>query len=299
MNLQDEIKTLKTKSDAIILAHNYQRPEIQDIADFVGDSLELSLQAKICKETTIVFCGVRFMAETAKLLSPQKTVLLPESSAGCPLADMMNHHAYQNWRNQYPDLPLVTYINSSIEIKAQTDICCTSANALKIIESIESDTVLFGPDKCLGSWLQEKSLKKLILFPGFCPTHQLILKEDIITARQRYPEGVIMVHPESPKEIRDLCDLTLGTGGMLRAAKTMPTTHFIIGTEEGMVYRLKHEIPTKLFTPLNGKLYCSNMKKTTLESVKRALLEKDESIEIPKIYQEKALLSIKRMLENS
>ncbi len=296
MSLQDEIRILKKESDAIILAHNYQRAEVQDIADFVGDSLELSLKAKECKEGVIVFCGVRFMAETAKLLSPQKTVLLPEPNAGCPLADMMNEESFTNWRNQFPQYPLVTYINSTVEIKAKTNICCTSANAVKIINSVEADTILFGPDRCLGSWLQEKCQKNLILFPGYCPTHQLITSEDMLMARANHPDAVIMVHPECPKEIRDLSDFVVGTGGMLQIAKTSQANHFMIGTEEGMAYRLQKEVPTKHFTLVSHRLYCPNMKKTTLESVKRALLEKQESIVIPSLYQDKALISIERML---
>lgn len=296
MSIQDEIEVLKKQTGAVILAHNYQRPEVQDIADFVGDSLELSLQAKIGKENLIVFCGVRFMAETAKLLSPQKTVLLPESNAGCPLADMMDEASFFAWRKQYPSYPLVTYINSSVEIKAQTDVCCTSANAEKVVNCLPSDSILFGPDRCLGSWLQEKSGKNLILFPGYCPTHQLITPEDMLLARTNYPDAVMMVHPECPKEIRDLSDFVVGTGGMIRTAKSHPSQHFLIGTEEGMLYRLKKEVPAKKFTLINQKLYCPNMKKTTLMSIKKALQEKQNPITIPSVYQEKALIAIERML---
>jgi len=293
IDITSKINRLKEKKEAILLAHNYQRPEIQDIADFVGDSLELSLMAQKTKAKMIVFCGVRFMAETAKILSPDKIVLLPEESAGCPLADMITPHQLQALKEQNPGVPVVCYINSSVEIKAMSDIACTSANAKQIVASLSSDQVIFIPDQGLGSWVAESSEKHIILHPGYCPTHYLLKTEDIINARKKYPGIPIIVHPECPKEIRDHSDYIAGTGGMIRLAKELPDQKFIIGTEEGMAYRLKKVVPTKEFILLSKRLYCPNMKKTTLSSVLNAL--ENQTYEITVL--EKYIEPVKKMLE--
>jgi quinolinate synthase len=294
MNIEQRIKELKCKKNAIILAHNYQRPEVQDIADFVGDSLELSLKAKTTSASTVVFCGVKFMAETAKILAPEKIVLLPEEQAGCPLADMINPNQLIELKKKYPGVLVVCYINSSIEIKALSDICCTSANGLKIVNSIPGDTVIFIPDQGLGEWIAEQTDKKVILYKGYCPTHYLLTKDDFVKAREKYPGVKTIVHPECPKEIRDLSDLVAGTGGMIRLAKELPDQKFLIGTEEGMIHRLKKTSPDKEFILLSNRLYCPNMKKTTLESVEKALSENQYEIEVPQ-YQ---IQPVKKMLND-
>ncbi len=292
-----EIIRLKKERDAIILAHNYQLPEIQDIADFVGDSLELSKIAAKSKASTIVFCGVRFMAETAKILSPKKDVILPAESAGCPLADMIDEHSLSFLKEKHPDAPVVCYINSSVAIKAMSDICCTSANALRIVESVESDELIFIPDKGLGSYVAEKTNKKVILYEGYCPTHFRITKEDILKAKELHPDAVAMVHPECPKEVRALSDYVFGTGGMLKFAKESANNKFLIGTEQGMIYRLKKELPDKEFYLISSKLYCPNMKKTNLNLLKEALAARINLIEIVPELIEKARLPLLKMFE--
>ena len=295
MNIEERIQSLKKENKAVILAHNYQRPEVQDIADFVGDSLELSLKAKNTDADMVIFCGVRFMAETAKILSPEKIILLPEQNAGCPLADMITVPKLLALKKEHPRVPVVCYINSSVEIKAQSDICVTSANALSIVNSLPEDEVIFIPDQGLGGWLSEKSNKKIILYPGYCPTHYLLKKEDFEKARKEYPGVKIIVHPECPKEIRDLADLVSGTGGMIRLARELSDHRFVIGTEEGMLYRLKKSVPNKEFILLSNKLYCPNMKKTTLDSIERAFLQKQYEILVPEDLALAANKMISRM----
>lgn len=293
MKIEQKIAALKLEKDAIILAHNYQRPEIQDIADFVGDSLELSMKAKTCTARKVVFCGVKFMAETAKILAPDKTILLPEENAGCPLADMITPSKLIELKKQNPGVPVVCYINSSIEVKMLSDICCTSANGLKIVNSIPGDSVIFIPDQGLGSWIGEQTKKNVILYKGYCPTHYLLTKEDFSKAHEKYPGVKTIVHPECPKEIRDLSDLVAGTGGMIRLAKELPDQKFLIGTEEGMIHRLKKTSPDKEFILLSNRLYCPNMKKTTLESLEKALEENQYEITI----DENLVVPVKNMLD--
>lgn len=292
-----EINKLKREKKAVILAHNYQLPEVQDIADFVGDSLELSKIASNVEANVIIFCGVRFMAETAKLLSPEKDVLLPASTAGCPLADMIDKNSLSFLKEKHPDIPVVCYINSSVEIKAMSDICCTSANALRIVEALDCEEVIFIPDKGLGSYVAEKTNKKVILYEGYCPTHFIITKEDVLKAKELHPQAIIMVHPECPKEVRDLSHYVFGTGGMLKFAHESPYNEFLIGTEQGMIYRLKREIPKKEFYLINSKLYCPNMKKTNLNLIYEALAEFKHIIEIPTNLLEKARRPLLRMFE--
>lgn len=290
-----EINRLKKDRNAIILAHNYQLPEIQDIADFVGDSLELSMVAKESNASTIVFCGVRFMAETAKILSPNKEIILPASNARCPLADMIDVNTLLSLKERHPYSPVVCYINSSVEIKALSYICCTSANALKVVESVDSDEIIFVPDKGLGSYVAERTNKKVTLYEGYCPTHYKITKDDLLNAKEVHPNSVVIVHPECSKEVRDLSDYVLGTGEMLKLARISSYNRFLIGTEQGMIYRLKKEIPNKEFYLISSKLYCPNMKKTNLNLLYETLSGMENLIEINPELTEKALSSLLRM----
>ncbi len=279
--LIQQIHSLKEQHQAIILAHNYQVPEIQDVADFIGDSLELSRKASETDAKLIIFCGVLFMAETAKILSPEKRVILPVINAGCPMADMIKDSQLKKLKEKHPDTPVVCYVNSSAEVKALSDICCTSANALQIVESLAADQVIFVPDQGLGGYVAENSSKKIILFPGYCPTHYHIKPQDLLEAKKRWPETPVIVHPECNKEVRDLSDFIAGTGGMVKLAQNHSSNEFIIGTEEGMIYRLHNLIPNKKFHLLSQKLYCPNMKKTKLEDLHRSLTLQEPEILIP------------------
>lgn len=295
--LISEIFKLKKEKDAVILAHNYQLPEIQDIADFIGDSLELSILASNVEAPVIIFCGVQFMAETAKILSPKKDVLIPTLNAGCPLADMIDSNSLSQLQEKYPNASTVCYVNSSAEIKAMSDICCTSANALKIVDSIDSTEVIFVPDKGLGSYVAEKTNKKVILYKGYCPTHFNLTKEDLLKAKELYPDAVTIVHPECSKEVRDISNFVFGTSGMLKFARESKHNKFLIGTEEGMIYRLRKEVPNKEFFLISSKLYCPNMKKTNLQLLYKSLSEFRYTIEIPKNILEKARYPLLKMLE--
>jgi len=295
--IQKKIQEKKAKLNAVILAHNYQRPEIQDLADFVGDSLELSRKAAETQADVIVFCGVSFMAETAKILAPEKTVLLPVLSAGCPMADMIRPDQVKKLKQEHPDASVVCYVNSSAEVKAVSDICCTSANAVKIVESLPDKKIIFIPDEGLGGYVAEHTNKEVILFSGYCPTHYMIREEDLIQAKNCYPNEPVIVHPECRKEVRDASDYIAGTGGMVTLAKEHPSNKFIIGTEEGMIYRLKTLVPSKSFHLLSSRLYCPNMKKTTLENLLNAIENQEHEIVLPKLLMDKARASIQKMLQ--
>ena len=293
---KEKILTLKEKKKALILAHNYQLPEVQDIADFVGDSLELSLRAQSADREFIVFCGVYFMAEVARILSG-KRVLMPVLSAGCPLADMATKDAVLRMREQYPKAAVVTYINSSAQVKAVSDVICTSANALKIVEAVEQDEIIFVPDQGLGGWVQEHTAKKVHLWPGFCPTHFRVLPEDLVRARAAHPDAKILVHPECRPEVRRLADQVLGTGGMLRFVKADSASSYIIGTEEGFLHRLRKENPQKEFFLASPLLLCPNMKKTDASAVYECLKNEMGEINIPEEIAAEARKSLLRMLE--
>ena len=283
MNLEERIKVLKRERNAVILAHNYVPGEVQDIADFVGDSLELSVKAAEAGKgspgrhrPTIVFCGVSFMAETAKILSPDSTVLLPVPSAGCPMADMADAEAVRAWKTARRDAiappVLVAYVNSTAAVKAEVDICCTSANAEKIVRSIPADKkILFLPDRNLGANVMNATGREMELWPGFCPTHNRILPEMALAAKERNPGALLLVHPECLPATVAVADYSLSTGGMLRFVKESSATHFIIGTEYGILHRLRRDNPGKTFIPLDPVPTCPNMKKITLESVVDAL----------------------------
>lgn len=300
MTNQDIVKRineLRKEHKAVILAHNYVLGEVQDIADFVGDSLELSIKAAATQAPVIVFCGVSFMAETAKLLAPNSTVLLPEVSAGCPMADMASAEAVQALRKEHPDAVFVAYVNTTAAVKAEVDICCTSANAEKIVSSIQEDKeIVFLPDQNLGGNVMKKLNRKMILFPGYCPTHHRVTPEQLDAMRQQYPNAPIMVHPECPVEVTAKADAALSTGGMLKFVKESPAKQIIVGTESGIIHRLRKENPDKEFIALAPAPRCMNMKKITLESVLKSLEEMQTPVELPQAMIQRAKLPIERML---
>ena len=294
--LSEEIKQLKEERKAVILAHNYQLPEIQDTADFLGDSLGLSQQAAATEAEVIIFCGVHFMAETAKLLSPEKTVLMPDPSAGCPMADMITPESLREFRQPYPDAPVVSYVNTTAEVKAESDICCTSSNAVRVVESLEEQTILFTPDANLGEWVQEQLPdKELIIYPGHCHVHVNIRPEMISELKQEHPRAVVMAHPECIKEVRDMADVVTSTGGMVRFARESDARQIIVGTEQGLCYPLRQENPEKTFYEIKAAL-CPNMKKTTLPKLAACLREMSGEITIPPDIAEQARASVERMV---
>ena len=294
--LKEKIDELKRKLRAVIIAHNYQRPEVQDIADFVGDSLELSRRCAEVDAQTIVFCGVRFMAETAAILNPDRTVLLSEGGAGCPLADMINIDELKEWKQRYPQASVVCYINSSAEIKAESDICCTSANGVKVVDSAPGNDIIFVPDQNLGHYISTQTKKNIILYPGFCYVHHRIKPEQVKLAKQLHPEAQVIVHPECRPEVIDLADAALSTSQMLRYAKASSHNSFIIGTEEGLLHRLRLENPDKSFYLISNKQICTDMKKTTLETVIQTMELRQNIVTVPEAIRVKAKQAVDRML---
>jgi len=294
--VKEKIAGLKDELKAIIVAHNYQRPEVQDIADFVGDSLELSRRCTEVDAQTIVFCGVRFMAETAAILNPNRTVLLPEGSAGCPLADMINTNELIRWKQRYPGASVVCYINSSVEIKAESDICCTSANSDKVVNSIANNNIIFIPDQNLGLYTDTKTKKNIIIYPGFCYVHHRLKAEQVKLAKQLHPDAQILVHPECRPEVIALADAALSTSQILRYVKASPHQSFIIGTEEGILHRLRLENPDKSFYLVTNSQICTDMKKTTLEKVAQTMELRQNIVTIPEEVRLKANQAIDRML---
>ena len=300
--LQNEIIQLKEEKNAIILAHNYQPKEIQEIADFLGDSLELCIKAKeVDDKEIIVFCGVDFMAETAYMLNPEKKVLIPDMEAECPMAHMLTGEQVKEAKEMYPDAAVCLYVNSLGEAKAQADILCTSGNVRKVVDSIEQDTILFGPDNNLGEFVQPFTDKKIIPIPGdgHCYVHKLFHKEDIEDARKKYPNADIIIHPESNKYVQDLADYVLSTGGMLSHVRDSPKDEFVIGTEVDLITRLKSEFPDKTYYPLLEGAICKNMKLHTLEKVRDCLKNEEPRIVVPDEIAEKSINAIERMLEAS
>jgi len=293
---KDRIKRRKEELKAVIVAHNYQRPEVQDIADFVGDSLELARQCTQVDAETIVFCGVHFMAETAAILNPERTVLLTEGSAGCPMADMIDVAELKKWQQRYPGVPVVCYINSTAEIKAESYICCTSANGLRVAESVPGDEILFVPDQNLGHFISTQTNKKVVLYPGFCYVHHRLKPEQVRLARRLHPEASVIVHPECRPEVIALADAALSTSQMLRHVKADPHSSFIIGTEEGILHRMRQENPDKTFHPLVNGQVCIDMKKTTLETLLATMESRRNIITVPEEVRPKAKKAIERML---
>jgi len=295
--LIEDILRLKRQRKAIILAHNYQLGEIQDIADFVGDSLGLSQNAAMTDADVIVFCGVHFMAETAYILCPDKTVLLPDINAGCPMANMVTAERLRERKRELPGITVVCYINSSAEVKAESDVCCTSANAVKVVESLDTEEILFVPDQYLGHYVSTKSGRKMILWPGFCSTHLRIQPEHITRLKQEYPQAKVVVHPECRPEVIALADEVLSTGGICRYARQEDVTQMIVGTEIGIIHRLRKENPGKKFIPASEQAVCPRMKLITLESVLWSLQEMTPEIKVPEEIRLKAKVAVDKMLE--
>ncbi len=296
--LIDKINRLRKERSAVILSHNYQRPEVQDIADFVGDSLELAQKAStLAKAEVIVFCGVHFMAETAKIVNPSKTVLMPDLEAGCPMADMITKERLIAEKNRFPNARVVTYINSTADVKAESYICCTSANAVRVVESLtDTDEVLFVPDQHLGHYVSTKSKKKFHLYPGYCPTHAIITAQDILARKQEHPGAVTIVHPECRTDVIEVADHVASTSGMCRLARELQDKNFIIGTEMGLLYRLKKENPAKNFIPANPWVVCPNMKANTLEKILWALEDMKHEITVEETTRRRAQEMLDRML---
>jgi len=319
--LQAEILKFKREKNAIILAHNYQRDEVQDMADYVGDSLELSRRAATIDCSVIVFCGVHFMAESASILSPDKTVLLPEAEAGCPMADMISVDAprpvrtsfpgfsnppafvypaeftLRDIKKQYPGVPVVAYVNTTAAVKAESDICCTSANVVKVVESLPGETVICIPDKNLSMWAARNTGKKIIAWDGYCNIHERVSPEDVKQAKKDHPGALLIAHPECRLDVLEMADHVTSTSGMLRFAGSSDAREFIIGTEIGLMHRLRKENPGKLFYPLRKDMICPNMKKTTLQSIVSAFRENRHVIKVPDAIRVPARRALDRMLE--
>ena len=295
--IKKKIDKLKKSLNAVIVAHNYQRPEVQDIADFVGDSLELARQCTQVDAEVIVFCGVHFMAESAAILSPERTVLLSEADAGCPMADMIGEADLREWKERYPEAAVVCYVNSSAAVKALSDVCCTSANGLEVVQTLPNDEVLFIPDRHLGHYVSTKTDKRMILYPGFCPPHQRLIPRHIEHAKELHPDAVVLVHPECSAEVIARADAALSTSQMIRYVKESDSRTFLIGTEEGLLHGLRKENPQKAFHLLTTGLLCPDMKKTTLKSVVRTMEERRNVVRVAEEVRVKAKLALDRMLE--
>ena len=296
MNLLAEIQKLKAARRAVILAHNYQVPDVQDVADFTGDSLELSRKATEIDAAVIVFCGVHFMAETAAILNPDKTVLVPDARAGCPMADMITGAQLREFKAKHPGAKVVCYVNSTAEVKAESDCCCTSGNAAKIVAHYAGDEVLFVPDQHLGSVVEEQLGRKLILWPGYCPTHARINPKDILDLKAAHPCALALAHPECPKPVRIVADHVLSTGQMCKFVAESPATEFIVATEEGLIHRLKKDHPSKTFYRVSPFAVCPNMKRITLEKVYFALRDLQTPVRVEEPVAARARRSIAQML---
>jgi len=297
MDIREEIKSLKRERNAIILAHNYQPGEVQDIADFTGDSLELARKAAAVSEDVVVFCGVHFMAETAAILNPAKTVLIPTPDAGCPMADMIDGDQLRELKAKHPNAKVLCYVNSTAEIKAESDCCVTSSNALAVARSFPAEQeIIFVPDQHLGAFTAEQLGRTFILWPGFCPTHAWMTDGHIRRARAAHPGAPVLVHPECTKAVRDTADQVLSTGGMCRYVQGRSEPVFIIGTETGILHRLQKENPDKTFVPLLETAVCPNMKKTTLETVLWSLRDNQAIVAVPEPIAARARRAIEAML---
>jgi len=297
MTVEEEIGALKREHGALILAHNYTRPEVQELADYVGDSLELARKAAECHAPVIVFCGVRFMAETAKILSPKSVVLHPDPHAGCPMADMASPEGVKKYRKAHPGTLVVAYVNTTAATKTEVDVCCTSGNAEKLVSQLPAEReILFLPDANLGANLNDWLGRKMELWPGCCPTHNRILPEHVAAAKKKHPGATVLVHPECTPAVVALADKALSTGGMLKFARESEAKEFIIGTECGILYRMRKENPGKLFYPLEPAVLCPNMKKITPENVLFALRDLSPRIELDEAERIKAKAPIDKML---
>jgi quinolinate synthase len=294
--IHDEILRLKEDRHAIILAHNYQIADVQDIADLTGDSLELSRAAATMDGNVIVFCGVDFMAETAAIISPEKTVLLPAQDACCPMADMITADELKLVKSRHPEAAVVCYVNTTAEVKAESDICCTSSNAVKVVNSLQEDKVIFVPDRNLGLYTQRFTHKEILPWEGFCTVHDRITPDHMRKAHDLHPEAVILVHPECRPEVIDLADHVASTSGIIRYVCNSSEKEFIIGTEVGILHRLIRECPTKKCYPLSQAAICTNMKKTDLIKVRNSLIALQPRITVPEEVAHRARRAIERML---
>ncbi len=293
----ETIYRLKTEKNAIILAHNYQPPEIQDIADLCGDSLELSIQASKTEAEIIVFCGVQFMAESASILCPDKTVLLPNKSAGCPMADMITPQQLSARLEEHPDMPVVTYVNSSAAVKAMSTICCTSANSIKVVNSLSSGEILMVPDRNLARYTAAKTDKTIHPWDGYCPYHDRLTTEEVSQRRQEYPDALFMAHPECRREVLDMADAVASTSGMLKYAKTSDAQTFIVGTEIGLLYPLQKASPEKRFVAASENMVCTDMKKIGLDDVATSLEQMTGEVKVPENIREPAMRAVQKMIE--
>jgi len=293
---KEKIAGLKKELNAVIVAHNYQLPDVQDIADFVGDSLELAQRCVSIKAEIIVFCGVRFMAEMAAILNPATTVLLSHPDAGCPLADMIDVDTLRQWKERYPEAAVVAYVNTAAAVKAESYVCCTSANGAEIVNATPNEEVLFIPDQNLGHYISTKTDKKMILYPGFCHTHARITTKEVELAKQRYPQAEILVHPECRPEVIALADAALSTSQMLRYAAQSNHRVFLIGTEEGTLYPLRKQNPGKEFHVIGDSFICPDMKKTTIEVVIETMQTGSNVVTVPEEIRVRAKQAIDRML---
>ena len=295
--LKAEIRELLSKRNAILLAHNYQRDEVQEIADITGDSLGLSQEAAKTQADVIVFCGVHFMAESASILSPGKTVLLPREDAGCPMADMIAGPDLAAYRKEHPDAVVVTYVNSSAEVKALSDVCCTSGNAVNVVRSIPPGREIFMvPDRNLAHWVQKVSGRRLTWWDGYCPTHERLTLAAVTRAKEAHPDAQLIVHPECPPEVVEMADAVLSTSGMVSYCRRSGAKEFLVGTEMGLLYRLRKENPGKIFHLASRALICPNMKITTLEDVRDALVALSPVVTVPPDIRRKALSALEAML---
>lgn len=297
LNPVKEIEKLKKERNAVIVAHNYQPDSVQVIADYIGDSFGLSKKAAELKEEVIVFCGVKFMAESAKIVSPEKIVLIPEINAGCPMADMADLESLKGFKQQHPDAAVVSYVNSSAAVKSESDICCTSSNAVKIVNLLPQEKIIFLPDKNLGDYVNKRTDKEIIFWEGFCPTHHRVMLEDVKNSQEIYPDAPILAHPECRAEVLEKADYIGSTAGILDYAKKSDSEKLIIGTEKGLLYRLKKENPEKEFHLLSSQLICRNMKKTNLKKIFNSLKNMDGEIKIDEKIRIKAEKALQAMIE--
>ncbi|MEM4245851.1 MAG: quinolinate synthase NadA [Candidatus Bathyarchaeia archaeon] len=297
MGLVEDVRRLKREKKAVLLVHNYQRPEIYEVADFIGDSLELSRKSVETEAEVIVFCGVDFMAETAYILNPQRTVLLPVMEARCPMAAMADAEGVRGMREKHPEAAVVSYVNTSAEVKAESDVCCTSANAVQVVNSLDRDEVLFIPDENLALYVQRHTEKRIIPWKGWCYVHTQFSAEGLREARRRHPEAEVIVHPECKPEVIDLADYVCSTSQMVTRVGKSPKTEFIIGTEVGMVERLKRLYPAKTFYAAPPGATCIQMKKITLRKVMDALMNERYRVRVPEDVRLRAKKALDRMLE--
>jgi quinolinate synthase len=298
-NIIKDIYRLKKQKNAVILVHNYQPEDIHKIADYAGDSLGLSVKASTTKAEVIIFCGVDFMAETAKILSPDKKVILPESGATCPMAEMITAAQLKALKEKHPGIPVVTYVNSTAEVKAESDICCTSSNAVKVVKSLEAPKVIFTPDRNLADYVQKQTGIEIIKWNGFCPTHERIKKDTVMAIKEKYPSAIFMAHPECRPEVVKLADYAVSTGGMFEVVSKSKHKTFIVGTEIGMLYPLSREFPGKEFISADSRAVCKNMKKNTLKKVLSSLKSLEPAIEIESRVAKRARRALQRMVEVS